>query len=320
MAVLHGRHLLPHRAPPAAPARATLTPKEAAAGGAGGSASLCSHCAQREGEIYTRSLAAVNDLERQFGESRLVEACLWLACWLASLLGCLLAACWLAAAAAAAKHLLCSLPRLNSSSPHWVLTLPTTTARAAAAAAPLAPAGTAAARQVRCGRSASAARARCTKMCCAPAGTAPSFTAAKRWQRSSARRTRHSRALQTGDAQRSAEQTRGGGAVWRQGAGDVRCRHAPRSRGSLTDDVQRCRHAGAVVLAAAGAHAALGVQAGTLTLARAVQTGTTLSRRVLLECPLVVCAAMRVDHAAHPCCAVAARCLVREPTVSDVEV
>jgi hypothetical protein len=46
--------------------RATLTPKEAS--GASGSSSLCSHCASREGEIYTRSLAAVNSLEQQFGE------------------------------------------------------------------------------------------------------------------------------------------------------------------------------------------------------------------------------------------------------------
>jgi hypothetical protein len=46
--------------------RATLTAKEAS--GASGSSSLCSHCASREGEIYTRSLAAVNSLEQQFGE------------------------------------------------------------------------------------------------------------------------------------------------------------------------------------------------------------------------------------------------------------
>ncbi|WIA42723.1 hypothetical protein OEZ86_008668 [Tetradesmus obliquus] len=47
--------------------RATLTAKEAS-GAAGSSSSLCSHCASREGEIYTRSLAAVNSLEQQFGQ------------------------------------------------------------------------------------------------------------------------------------------------------------------------------------------------------------------------------------------------------------
>eukprot|EP00879_Flechtneria_rotunda_P026325 GHRR01028063.1.p1 GENE.GHRR01028063.1~~GHRR01028063.1.p1 ORF type:complete len:255 (+),score=96.26 GHRR01028063.1:87-851(+) len=48
--------------------RAALTPKEAACRGANGSSSsLCSHCASREGEIYARSLAAVNSLEQQFG-------------------------------------------------------------------------------------------------------------------------------------------------------------------------------------------------------------------------------------------------------------
>lgn len=45
--------------------RATLTAEEAANGG---STSLCSHCASREGEIYARSLAAVNSLEQQFGK------------------------------------------------------------------------------------------------------------------------------------------------------------------------------------------------------------------------------------------------------------
>eukprot|EP00775_Hariotina_reticulata_P002392 gene2392-2696_t len=49
--------------------RATLTDKEVAtATAAGGSSSLCGHCASREGEIYARSLAAVNSLEDQFGQ------------------------------------------------------------------------------------------------------------------------------------------------------------------------------------------------------------------------------------------------------------
>eukprot|EP00878_Enallax_costatus_P012125 GHUV01012659.1.p1 GENE.GHUV01012659.1~~GHUV01012659.1.p1 ORF type:complete len:774 (+),score=276.28 GHUV01012659.1:341-2662(+) len=46
--------------------RATLTAKEAS--GATGSTSLCSHCQSKEGEIYARSLVAVNSLEQQFGQ------------------------------------------------------------------------------------------------------------------------------------------------------------------------------------------------------------------------------------------------------------
>lgn len=52
--------------------RATLTPKEAA-GNSGGSTSLCAHCQSKEGEIYARSLAAVNSLEQQFGECLLIH-------------------------------------------------------------------------------------------------------------------------------------------------------------------------------------------------------------------------------------------------------
>ena len=34
----------------------------------GGSSTLCSHCQHKEAEIYSKSLAAVNQLERDFGE------------------------------------------------------------------------------------------------------------------------------------------------------------------------------------------------------------------------------------------------------------